>query len=104
MVKFDTITVACYCLSTYIAILMDFLSKKLISNIVLKACLESGLTSKVGQSVVEKVLAELSPKKVDKEKIIKLFKEGKSKAKIATLCSCSRTYVYKVLKEAKLVE
>lgn len=81
---------------------MEFLSKKLISNIVLKACLETGLASKVAQSVVEKVLAELSPEKVDKEKIIKLFKEGKSKTEIAHLCACSRTYVYNVLTEAGL--
>lgn len=83
---------------------MDFLPKKILMDIVLKACLETGLNIKVSQSVVEKVVASVSPEKVDKEQIIKLFKEGKSISEVARHCLCSRTYVYKVLRTAELVE
>lgn len=82
---------------------MDFLPKKILIDIVLKACLETGLSLKVAQSVVEKVVASVTPETVDKEQIIKLFKEGKSISENARRCLCSRAYVYKVLREARLV-
>ena len=41
---------------------------------------------------------------VDKDKIIKLYKQGLSKRQIAIKCKCSRAYVYKILQQKGLIE
>jgi DNA invertase Pin-like site-specific DNA recombinase len=41
---------------------------------------------------------------VNKNQIIKMYKQGKSKRAIALLLNCSRAYVYKILAEAKLIK
>lgn len=40
---------------------------------------------------------------VNQKQIIKLYKKGVSKRQIAIKCKCSRTFVYSVLKKAKVI-